>query len=163
MGQLPLHPALVHVPLGLAVVLPIIALAVTFLLWRGLLSPRSFALVVLLQALTVGAGFAALRTGEADEHRFKGAAVEAHEEAATRFMIAAGGSLALGIAGLFLLRRERALRWIAAGTTAATAVVAALAISTGHAGGKLVYGSDGVAAAAQGGNDHRGGDDDDDD
>ncbi len=160
MGEVPLHPAIVHLPLGLAIALPIVALVVTFLLWRGVLSPRSFAIVVLLQALTVGAGFAALRTGEADEERVEGSALDAHEEAAHRFMIGAGAALAIGVASLLLLRRERALRWMAAGTTAATAVVAALAIATGQAGGKLVYGSGGVAAAH--GKGHVGGDHDDD-
>jgi hypothetical protein len=154
MNPAPLHAAIVHVPLGLAVTLPVVALIVAFALWRGWLAPRAFALVVLLQALTVGAGFAALRTGSEDGERLEDtvgeAAVESHEEAAERFMAGAGFSLAIGMAGLFLLRRERALRWIAAGTAAATLVVAGLAVATGKAGGHLVYGTSGAAQVAGG-------------
>ncbi|HET9752909.1 MAG TPA: hypothetical protein VFP52_08100, partial [Myxococcales bacterium] len=90
-----------------------------------------------------GAGFAALKTGEKEERRVEavvpGHAIEAHEEAAEAFLTGAGISLALGAAGLFFLRRERALRFIAAGTTAATLAVAGLAVAVGKPGGQLVY------------------------
>ena len=149
MGQVPLHPALVHVPLGLAVLLPLIALGITLALWRGWLQPRSFAVLVLLQALLVGTGFAALQTGESEEDRVEAVVserhLEAHEKAAHRFLVGAGIALALGVPGLFLMRRQRALRWIAASTTASTIVVAGLALPTGKAGGELVY----VHGAAQ--------------
>ncbi|HET7784456.1 MAG TPA: DUF2231 domain-containing protein [Myxococcales bacterium] len=154
MGQVPLHPALVHIPLGLAVVLPLVALGVTVALARNWLAPRSFAVVVLLQALLLGAGFAALKTGQDEEDRVERVvperALHAHEEAAERFLVGAGISLAIGAAGLFFLRRERALRWIAAGATAATVAVAALAVGVGKPGGELVY-VHGAAGAYAGG------------
>ncbi|HET9753918.1 MAG TPA: DUF2231 domain-containing protein, partial [Myxococcales bacterium] len=150
----PLHPALVHIPLGLAVVLPLVALGVTVALARNWLAPRSFAVVVLLQALLLGAGFAALKTGQDEEDRVERVvperALHAHEEAAERFLVGAGISLAIGAAGLFFLRRERALRWIAAGATAATVAVAALAVGAGKPGGELVY-VHGAAGAYAGG------------
>ncbi len=150
MGQVPLHPALVHIPLGIAVVLPLVALAVTVALWRGWIGPRAFALVVLLQAVVVGAGVVALQTGERDEERVANeAAVEAHEEAAQRFMVGAGFALALGVGGLLLLKRQPALRWMAAGLTAATLVEAGLAVATGQRGGELVYGAGGPAQAVR--------------
>lgn len=143
MGQVPLHPALVHIPLGLAIVLPLVALGVTVAIARNWLAPRSFAMVVLLQALLFGAGFAALKTGENEEKRVEAVvperAIEAHEEAAEVFLTGAGISLAVGIAGLFFLRRERALRWMAAGATVATLAVAGLAVGVGKPGGELVY------------------------
>src|SRR5512132_1580764 len=143
MGQVPLHPALVHVPLGLAIVLPLVALGITVAIVRNWLAARSFAIVVLLQAVLCGAGFAALKTGEKEEKRVEAVvperAIEAHEEAAEAFLTGAGVSLALGALGLFFLRRERAIRWIAAGTTAATLAVAGLAVGVGKPGGELVY------------------------
>lgn len=154
MGQVPLHPALVHLPLGLAVVLPLVALFITVAIARNWLAPRSFALVVLLQALLFGAGFAALKTGEKEEERVEAVvperAIHAHEEAAEAFLTGAGISLAVGIAGLFFLRRERALRWMAAGATAATVAVAGLAVGVGKPGGELVY-VHGAARAYAGG------------
>ncbi len=162
MGQVPLHPALVHIPLGIALVLPLVALGVTVALWRGWLAPRSFALLVLLQALVIAGGFAALRTGEQDEDRVEDtvgeAAVKQHEHAAQRFMIGAGFALAIGAAGLFLLRRQGALRWTAAAMTAATLLEAGLAVATGKRGGELVYGRGGAAQVAGQGKEH---DDDD--
>lgn len=154
MGPIPLHAAIVHVPLGLAVTLPIVAIAVGIAIWRGWLGPRAFAVVVLLQALTVGAGLLALRTGSQDEERVANERlVDAHEDAAETFMAGAGMSLAIGMAGLFFLRRERALRWIAASTAAATVAVAGLAVATGKAGGSIVYGNAAQASAAGGAHD----------
>jgi uncharacterized membrane protein len=153
MGQVPLHPALVHIPLGLAIVLPLIALGITVAIARNWLAPRSLVIVVALQALLLGAGFAALKTGENEEDRVERIvperALHAHEEAAERFLIGAGMSLAVGIAGLFFLRRPRTLPWIAAAATVATVAAAALAVKVGKPGGELVY-VHGAAAAYAG-------------
>ncbi len=154
MGQVPLHPALVHIPIGIALVLPLVALGVTVALWRGWIAPRAFALVVLLQALVVAGGFAALQTGESEGERIEDtvgeAAVESHEHAAKRFMIGAGIALAIGAGGLFLLRRQSALRWTAAALTAATVLEAGLAVATGKRGGELVYAQGGVQTQVAG-------------
>jgi uncharacterized membrane protein len=153
MGEVPLHPAIVHVPLGLSLVLPLVAFGVTVGLWRAWISPRAFWMVVALQAVVFGAGFVALETGEKEGERIERVVgktrIHEHEEAAERFMVAAGVSLAVGIAGLFLMKREKALRWAAAGATAGTVAAAALALSAGKAGGELVYLHGAAAVYAQ--------------
>jgi len=153
MGEVPFHPAFVHIPLGLALVLPLVALGVTIALWRAWMPPRAFWLVVALQAIVFGAGFVALETGETESERVESvvgeAPVKIHEEAAERFMVGAGVSLAVGIAGLFLTKRTKALRWVAAGATAATVATAGLALATGKAGGELVYLHGAAAVYAQ--------------
>jgi hypothetical protein len=110
-------------------------------------------MVVVLQAVVFGAGFVALETGEKEGERIERvigeARVHEHEEAAERFMVAAGVSLAVGIAGLFLMKREKALRWAAACATAGTVAAAALALSAGKAGGELVYLHGAAAVYAQ--------------
>lgn len=136
----PLHPAVVHLPIALAVVVPGLAVLGTLLIHRGFLPARSWGLVVLLQALLVGSGWLALETGEEEEERVERVVaerhIEAHEEAAERFLIVAAVGLLATAAGL-LPRRAGALgRGI--GTLATFAALAA-GVSVGHSGGALVY------------------------
>ncbi len=148
MGSLPLHPALVHVPLGLAAVIPLIALAITVVQWRRGLTRRAWALVVGLQAVLLAGALVAQRTGEADEERVEPvvaeAALERHEEAAEGFVVAAGVTLVL--AALVLVIPARAVRYGALAASLATVGVAGLGLRVGHAGGRLVY-QEGAASA----------------
>ncbi len=171
MGSLPLHPALVHLPLGLSFVLPLAAGAVAWSAWRGEL-PRRGALVLLaLYLLLVGGATAALKTGESEEERVEGRVVEsalaAHERAAQQFLAAAVGGLGLTLLGVML--RGRGARVLSSAGVAAGLAVAVLALRVGHAGGELVYlhgaaggpataeaGSSSAAAIASGG-EHAGG------
>lgn len=145
----PLHPALVHLPLGLAIVVPLLAVGLTVALWRGWLPKKAWYAVVALQALTVVAAVLAMRTGEGDEDRVERivgeVALEAHAEAAELFTWGAGVVLAMTIVVL-LLRRVELARIGAAVAAAGTLVVALLAIRVGHAGGELVY-THGAASA----------------
>jgi uncharacterized membrane protein len=141
MSTVPVHPALVHVPLGLAFVIPLVVLGLAWALWSGLLPRRAWSVAVVLQALLLGGALVALRTGEADEDRVERivgeAALERHELAAKQFVFAAGAALVLGFAPLLL--RGRALGAAVVATALASAAVAGLAIRVGHAGGQLVY------------------------
>lgn len=136
------HPRIVHLPIALAVVIPLVALAVALCAARGWLPRRTWWLVVGLQVMLVGSAIAALRTGEAEEDRVERfvphAAIHAHEEAAEGFTAGAGVVLALMIVGGLLGERR------SAGVATALAVlgsagVLALGARTGHAGGELVY------------------------
>jgi hypothetical protein len=60
----PLHPAVVHLPIALAVLIPGLALLGILLIYKNVLPARSWALIVLLQALLVGSGWLALQTGK---------------------------------------------------------------------------------------------------
>ena len=164
MTSLPLHPALVHLPLGLAFILPILVVAFAVMLWIQYLrraraevptrveevvsvsptrpGPRGWLAIVLLQAMLVGAGLVAMNTGAREEDRVEGVvperAIEQHEEYAEEFVWAAG--LTLGLATLVLVfRRQPAALALVSATAIASVVVAALAIRVGRAGGELVY------------------------
>lgn len=141
MPTVPLHPALVHVPLGLALIIPIVAAALGFALWRGLLPRRSWLVFVVLQALLVAGAGAALWSGGQEEERVERvtgkAPVHRHEEAAEVFLWGAAGVLALGAA--VLVGPARTAPAFAALAFAGTLVVTGLAIRTGKAGGELVY------------------------
>lgn len=136
----PLHPAVVHLPIALAILIPGFALAGTYLIYRGLLPPRSWALVVVFQALLVGSGWLALETGEEQEERVERVVaerhIEAHEEAAERFLLLAGIGLLLAAGGVLPGRTGAVGR--VAGALATVAVLVA-GISVGHSGGELVY------------------------
>ncbi len=144
----PLHPALVHVPLGLAFVLPWVTAGVAVAIDRALLPRRAWVLVALLQLLVVAGGAAALISGFREEHAVDGFVssrlVQAHEERAVTFLLASAVLLALTTAVLAV--PARSLRPVAALAVAGSVVVAGLGLWTGRAGGELVY-RHGAAAA----------------
>ncbi len=137
----PLHPALVHVPLGLAVALPLVAIGAALALWRGLLPRRAWALVVALQIVLFGGGVAAFLSGDRDSHRVERLvgekAVDEHEERAEAFLWAAG-VVAVASAAVLLVPAGATVP-LAALAAAGALLVAGLAVWTGKAGGALVY------------------------
>jgi uncharacterized membrane protein len=139
----PLHPLVVHLPLALAVVVPLIALGTLVYAWRCGLSRRAWAMVFVLQAGLVAGGFAALSTGDADEDRVEHvvaeSAVERHEESGERFVWASTGVLGLMLLPLLSARKETLRLAVAGVATAGSVATAALAVDTGHKGGELVY------------------------
>jgi uncharacterized membrane protein len=155
MSSLPLHPAIVHLPLGLAFVLPALAAGFAWALWSGRVRARAWISVLALQALLLGAGLVAMNTGEREEDRVKGlvarSAIHQHEEYAEQFVWATGITLVL--AGMvFMFRKPAITRTLTIATVAGTIVVAAAAIRVGHAGGQLVYVHNASLAYAPAGN-----------
>ena len=142
MEALPLHPKLVHLPMALAVLMPLLTSGVLLAWWRGWLPKRTWVLTCAAQALLVGSGWLAMSTGEADEerveHRVPEAAIEAHEEAAETFVWGSGIVLALALVPL-LLKDSRAARSTGLATVAGAIVVLYLGVQVGEAGGALVY------------------------
>ena len=132
MTSLPLHPAVVHLPLGLAFVIPALAAGFAWALWTGRVRPRVETVV-------------------------PDVAIERHEEYAEQFVWAVG--LTLVAAVLVLTFRKPALvHAMAAITVLGSLIVAAAAIRVGHAGGQLVYAHNaGAAYAATGQQTMRGG------
>ncbi len=136
----PLHPAVVHFPIALAALVPLLAVLAIVAIGRRFLPPRSWWLIVVLQALLVGSAWFATETGEDQEERVERVVaeglIEEHEQAAERFLWVAAIGLALIALGLLPAGRGSAGRWL--GTAASIAALAA-AIPVGDLGGKLVY------------------------
>ncbi len=149
MNSLPLHPLVVHLPIALGVLMPLVSLGLLAAWWRQWLPKRAWTVVVALQALLVASGVVALRTGEADEERVEHVAgernIERHEEAAQVFVGGSAGVLALALAAA-AIRREKAALGLGLATALGTVAVLGLGYRTGHAGGQLVY-QHGAAAA----------------
>jgi uncharacterized membrane protein len=138
----PLHPVLVHLPLGLAVIMPLISAGVLFAWFKGWLNLRAWAVVVMLQlALAVG-GFAALQSGEQDEDAVERvvpeSAIEAHEEAAQVFVWVAAATLVLSAAAL-VVPGQKLKQSLALATVVGTLGVLGAGYVTGKRGGELVY------------------------
>ncbi len=142
MDDLLFHPKVVHLPMALAFLMPLLAGGVALACLRGWLPWRTWTLVLLLQSAMLGSGLMAMKTGEAQEHRVEQVVaeqlIERHAGAAETFLWATAFALALMGAPLFL--REGDLRnALVIFSCVATVVVLALASRVGDAGGKLVY------------------------
>jgi uncharacterized membrane protein len=149
MDLIPLHPKLVHLPIALAILMPLVATGLLAAWLRGALPRRTWLIVVALQGILVGSGVMASRSGERDESRVErivpDAAIEAHEAAAEVFVGASAAVLAIALIAL-AIPRERVARLAAGVATIGTAAVLVLGYRTGQAGGRLVY-EHGAAAA----------------
>lgn len=136
------HPRMVHVPLALAVLMPVITTALLVSCWRGWLPRRVWLIAIALQLVLVSSGVVALRTGESDEDRVERAVaeryIEQHEEAAEGFVLAGAAVLVLMIVAA-LLGPRRASPAVASLATIGTLIVLALAYRTGEAGAALIY------------------------
>ena len=99
MFGLPLHPAIVHLPLGIAMALPLVVIGVTLSRPRAWLGRRTWWLAVMLSAVVLASAGVALRSGEDEEERVEDrvgkAAIHEHEERAEQFTFAAGATLLL--------------------------------------------------------------------
>jgi uncharacterized membrane protein len=137
-----LHPKLVHLPIALAVLMPL--LVGGFWVARGtdFLTRRIWWVAFVLQLLLVGSSFAAMQTGEIDEERAERvvpeAAIEAHEEAAEIFSWATVGLLPL-LLPLGFVERKALQHGLAAAALAASAAILFLGYRVGDAGGAIVY------------------------
>jgi uncharacterized membrane protein len=142
MDQLLFHPKVVHLPMALAVLMPLVAGGVLFAWWRGWLDRRAWVGVVLLQAVLVASGAVAMNTGEREEDRVEQVVAEdridAHEEAAEAF-VWAGAAVLLLMALPLVLSEGRARQAVSLGAFLGTLIVFGFGYNTGEGGGRLVY------------------------
>ena len=136
----PLHPAVIHFPIVLAVVLPIVALVGTIVVRRGVAPLKGWGVAVLLAAALAGSAWVATETGEEQEERVERVvgerALDSHQDSAKLFTIAAAVVVVISLAGL----RRGALGAFARGVTlAGSLVLVGMAFNVGRLGGELVY------------------------
>lgn len=142
MDSIMFHPKVVHIPIALAALMPLLAAGLV-LAWRQQWLPRrAWWIAALLQAVLVGSALLALQTGEAEEERVERVVaeryLEAHEEAAQAFVWSAGVTLAVMLAGA-IVPAPGAGFVAAVVSTIASLVVLGLGYRTGQMGGALVY------------------------
>ena len=138
----PIHPKIVHFPIALSMILPLLGGILTLAWWRGWLPRRVWLIVMILHgALTISA-FVAMQTGETDERTAKNAVsidlIRAHESSAELFLWSTVGALFLALIATVAEKEQEALRF-AIGTVLFASLSLYLAIDVGHQGGQLVY------------------------
>jgi hypothetical protein len=136
----PLHAAVIHFPIALAMLLPLVAAVALVAIRRGGSVRQWWGITLAVVLALAVSSFVAVRTGEAEEDRVERAVGEqplhTHEEAGERFLVLTGALLALGAAGLLPKRVGGAFRLL--GSVATVGVLVA-GWQVGHTGGELVY------------------------
>lgn len=136
----PLHPVVVHFPIVLTVLLPVVAIVTLLAIRRGNSFRRLWAIPLTLAAAITASAWVAEETGGNDEEVVEEvvpeAAIETHEERAERFVVLSGALLAVMGAGLLGGNVGRAARLV--GTVGAVALLVPMAM-VGSSGGDLVY------------------------
>lgn len=148
----PLHPAVVHLPIALAVLAPIVALGALLFIRRGTKVRTAWGMFVGSLAALLLAGWVSLQTGEQQEEKVEDvvgeASIHGHEEAAEFFMLTTAGVLVLGLAGFASGRLGQVGRLAA---TMGTVAILGSGWRVGHSGGMLVYRDGAASAYATGG------------
>jgi uncharacterized membrane protein len=143
----PLHPAVVHLPIAFAVLLPLFAIGALWFIRRGSKPRAAWSVFVAMSLGLVASAWVSLQTGEQQEERVEDviseASIHQHEEAADLFLAVSASVLVVALGGLAGGRVGQASRWLAA---AGTVAVLASGWNVGHSGGMLVY-RDGAASA----------------
>ena len=168
----PLHPAVVHFPIVLAVLLPFIAAAGLYATLRKGAIRAVWAPVAAFALLLTASAWVALETGQDQEDRVEDVVSESvihgHEEAAEGLLAGSAVLAVVVLAGLVPGVLGKGARYAA---VPVALVVVALGFRVGKSGGELVYTHGAAAAYVQGdgsgspgtSNAPRRGDDDDDD
>jgi uncharacterized membrane protein len=143
----PLHPAVVHFPVVLMLLLPLAAAGAWWAIRRGAVPARAWLVPVTVAAALASSSWVAVETGQREEDRVEKVVskqrLEQHEEAAERFLGLSVALLVVTAAGLARGRVGAGARAVA--TIGALALVV-VGVQVGHSGGTLVYG-DGAASA----------------
>ena len=136
----PLHPAIVHFPIVLTVLAPVVVAAALVAIRRGASAFRAWSIPTAVFAALVLSAWMATLTGEREEDRVERVVaeqpIESHEEAAELFLYSAVAVLAVSLVGLVGGAPGRTGRAVTA--VGALALVAA-GWNVGHSGGELVY------------------------
>lgn len=143
MDQLPWHPVLVHFPIVLSILLPLLTLALWFLLRGTGANKRIWLLIPLVASMHFGFAIAAKHYGEIDGQRIGQRisddayeALEAHEVGGAKVPVIAAFVLLSAFIMYFSLKRYP---WAPLVFVVISALGAVPVLQVGHSGGKLIY------------------------
>lgn len=142
MFDAPFHPKIVHIPIALSVLMPVVTVGLLVAWFKDWLPARTWWVAVALQTVLFAGSWLAMNTGEEDEEKVEEvvaeSALEEHEERAETFFWASGAGVVLMWLPM-VMPGARRRRWLAGVATAGTLVVFWLGARVGEAGGALVY------------------------
>jgi len=148
----PLHPAVVHLPIALTLLLPAFALGALWFIKRGSRPRGAWGVATALFAALSLSSWIAVETGEQQDERVERvvaeAPLESHEEAAEAFLLLTLGMLGVAMAGLAPGRVGSVAR--VAGAVGSVLLLGA-GYRVGHTGGALVYQHGAAQAYVSGG------------
>lgn len=143
----PLHPAVVHLPMALAVLVPLFAIGALIAVQRGARPIRSWSIAVAMFLALSASALASIETGEDQEEKVERvvpeAAFETHEDAADLFLWLSVAVLGVATVGLLSSKIGAPARVLA---TAGSLMLLVAGYRVGHSGGELVY-THGAASA----------------
>lgn len=67
--QLPFHPIVVHFPLALTFIMPVLIIVFAFMIKMNKMQPQTWLIIIGLQLAVVVSGYVALESGEAEEDK----------------------------------------------------------------------------------------------
>jgi len=139
--QVPFHPIIVHLPLALTFILPLLLLAFAYFIKSNKMSPSAWLIIIGFQAILAGSGYLALETGETDEKIaakvVSKSLIHEHEEKAEIFVGVTVLALVVSVAAFFI--KKDLQFYLQLGVVILSLVACFLAYRTGESGGELVY------------------------
>jgi len=136
----PLHPAIVHFPIVLMFVVPVLAIWAIWRISRGDESRKTWAIPFVAAIVLALSSWAAVATGENDSEKVERVVseqpLETHEETAEMFLYLSVGVVVIAGAGLLRGTIGKSARIL---TTAAAVGLTVVGARAGHSGGALVY------------------------
>lgn len=143
----PLHPAVVHLPMALAVLVPIFAVVALVAVQRGARPLRTWGVAAAMFAALSLSAWASMETGEDQEDAVEAVvpdvALDTHEDAAEQFLWLSVGVLGVAAVGVLTGRVGTTARVLA---TVGSLGLLVAGYRVGHSGGELVY-THGAASA----------------
>ncbi len=137
----PLHPAIVHFPIALAFILPVLLLVFSLMIKKNKMAPQAWFIIIGLQLLTTVTGYVSLESGEEAEDVVEKVLdkklIHEHEERAEIFVGSTVVALVLSTAAFFLRKEFQFILKLV--VFVLSLVSSFLAYRTGHSGGELVY------------------------
>jgi uncharacterized membrane protein len=137
----PLHPAIVHFPIALAFILPVLILVFSLMIKKNKMAPQAWFIIIGLQLLTTVTGYVSLESGEEAEDVVEKVLdkklIHEHEERAEIFVGSTVIALVLSTAAFFLRKEFQFILKLV--VFVLSLVSSFLAYRTGHSGGELVY------------------------
>lgn len=139
--QVPFHPIIVHFPIALTFILPLLILVFAFMIKSKKMPHQTWLIIIGLQLFTTATGYIALDSGENDEDAVEKVLdkklIHEHEEAAEIFVGATVVALVLSVAAFFLKTEIQFIAQLVVCFVSLTSCY--LAYNTGSLGGELVY------------------------